>query len=203
MVQLDRIFHYFKDLDEGQSEKIKALYPIYEEWNSKVNVISRKDIDQFYERHVLHSLSLAKIHDFSKDSKVIDIGTGGGFPGIPLAIIYPDCEFLLVDSIRKKINLVADVVTQLDLKNVETKWSRAEEIPDKFDVVITRAVARVHKLITWSKHHSKHLLALKGGDLTDELKEVSYLGKKIKIHPVNQYFSEPFFETKVIVEVKR
>ena len=200
---MDIILKYFPELTEQQIALFKQLEPLYLDWNQKVNVISRKDVDQFYERHVLHSLSIAKVHSFKSGESVLDLGTGGGFPGIPLAIMFPETNFLLVDSIGKKINVVKDVIEQLGLKNASAEWTRVEEIPQKFDVVVTRAVAKLEKLLAWTKKQTKHVIALKGGDLTQEIRDVSNIKKKYQIYSIQDFFKEDFFETKVIVDVQR
>ena len=196
---------YFGDLSEDQIKKFESLYDIYRHWNNAINVISRKDIDELYIRHVLHSLAIAKYIKFLPESKIMDLGTGGGFPGIPLAIYFPKAHFLLIDSIGKKIRVVEEVTKSLGLSNVRVKTSRVEQIDEKFDFIVTRAVARSSKLKTWTKgkfstshrHHlSNGIIALKGGDLLEELREVK--SKKVEEVAINDYFDEPFFETKKI-----
>ncbi len=200
---MDLIQHYFPDLTTAQINQFEQLQALYADWNEKVNLISRKDVEHFYERHVLHSLSIAKIHAFQSGTKVLDVGTGGGFPGIPLAILFPDTQFLLVDSIRKKISVVQDVIQQLGLKNAKAEWSRVEDIDEKFEVVVTRAVAKLEQLLIWTKKHSKHLIALKGCDLQQEITDVSNIKKTLTVYPIPDFFSEEFFETKVIVDIIR
>lgn len=201
------ILKYFPNLDSSQQEKFIRLDSIYKAWNQKINLISRKDIDYFYLKHVLHSLAIARFIQFTRNSKILDVGTGGGFPGIPLAILFPECEFLLVDSVEKKINVVHDVINQLELKNCEAMVIRAENIKQKFDFIISRAVASMPKFYNWVKHNisnqSKNLipngiLYLKGGDLTEELEtfEDWYTTTNIR-----QYFDEDFFETKKIIHL--
>ena len=191
------IQHYFPDLSEVQLRRLEQLLPLYTEWNEKINVISRKDLENFYERHVLHSLSIAKIISFEKDETILDIGTGGGFPGIPLAIFFPETKFTLTDSIAKKITVVNEVVKALQLGNVTTKVDRAENIKQDFDYVVTRAVAKMSYLIYWSKNkHPKKIIALKGGDLKEELEPIK---KNIRIVELKEFFDEEFFETKKIV----
>lgn len=188
---------YFPDLTDVQLKQLEQLLPLYTEWNEKINVISRKDIDNFYERHVLHSLSIAKFFTFEKGETVLDIGTGGGFPGIPLAIFFPETKFTLTDSITKKITVVNEVVNALQLQNIITKVERAENIKQDFDYVVTRAVASMSDLHFWSKNkHPKKIIALKGGDLKDELKSIQ---KNIRIIELKDFFKEAFFETKKIV----
>ena len=197
---MEVLLKYFPNLSPTQIDQFQRLKPLYESWNAKINVISRKDIDSFYERHVLHSLALGNVHPFKRGHRILDLGTGGGFPGIPLAILYPDTYFELVDSIRKKINVVEAVIAELELKNARATWSRVEDIDGKFEAVVTRAVAKTNHLLTWTKGKSKHLLALKGGDLLEELRSVRKKGK-IKVHTLSDHYEEEFFETKVIVEM--
>ena len=188
---------YFPELSEKQEEQFAQLLPLYTAWNEKINVISRKDIDNFYERHVLHSLAIAKSITFEKDELVLDIGTGGGFPGIPLAIYFPETKFILTDSIAKKITVVNEVVKALQLTNVTTKVARAETIKENVDYVVTRAVAKMDDLLFWSKHkHPKKIIALKGGDLKEELEPIK---KNIRIIDLNDIFEEEFFDTKKVV----
>ena len=152
---------YFSELSTKQLEQLEQLLPLYTEWNEKINVISRKDIDNFYERHVLHSLAISKYITFEKDEKVLDIGTGGGFPGIPLAILFPETKFILTDSIAKKITVANEVILALKLENVTTKVARAENIKEDVDYVVTRAVAKMDDLLFWSKNkHPKKIIAL-------------------------------------------
>lgn len=182
-----------------------ALRPLYEDWNAKINVISRKDMDAFYEHHVLHSLALSKVQMFKPMSEVLDVGTGGGFPGIPLAILFPETHFTLVDSIGKKIRVVEAVSHALGLENVKALQRRAEQMQGKYDFVVSRAVTALPELVGWVRHlisssnyHdlSNGLLCLKGGDLNDELK--SY-GRKARVYDIDRFFDEPFFETKKVV----
>ena len=189
--------HYFPNLTTTQLQQLEQLLPLYKEWNEKINVISRKDIDNFYVHHVLHSLSIATFFEFKKDETILDIGTGGGFPGIPLAIFFPETKFTLTDSIAKKITVVNAVKDVLQLQNVTTKIARAESISEKFDYIVTRAVAPMNDLLFWSKNkHAKKIIALKGGDLTEELKPIK---KNIRIIELKETFNEEFFETKKIV----
>ncbi|HRB19061.1 MAG TPA: 16S rRNA (guanine(527)-N(7))-methyltransferase RsmG [Chitinophagales bacterium] len=188
---------YFPELTAQQLNKFELLFSLYAQWNEKINVISRKDMDNFFERHVLHSLAIAKINSFENKSIVLDIGTGGGFPGIPLAIYFPEVTFILTDSVAKKITVVNEVVKALDLKNVSTKIERAENINLNVDYVVTRAVAKMSDLIFWSKNKNpKKIIALKGGDLKDELNNIK---KNIRIIDIHEFYSEEFFETKKIV----
>lgn len=191
------IQHYFPELSPVQLKQLERLLPLYTEWNEKINVISRKDVENFYERHVLHSLAIAKVISFEKDETVLDIGTGGGFPGIPLAIFFPETKFTLIDSIAKKITVANEVVNALQLGNVTTKVERAENIKQDFDYVVTRAVAKMSDIIFWSKNkHPKKIIALKGGDLKEEL---AHIRKNIRIIDLKEFFEEEFFETKKIV----
>ena len=188
---------YFTELSTKQLEQLEQLLPLYTEWNEKINVISRKDIDNFYERHVLHSLAISKYITFEKDEKVLDIGTGGGFPGIPLAILFPETKFILTDSIAKKITVANEVILALKLENVTTKVARAESIKEDVDYVVTRAVAKMDDLLFWSKNkHPKKIIALKGGDLKEELEHIK---KNIRIIDLKDIFEEEFFDTKKIV----
>jgi 16S rRNA (guanine527-N7)-methyltransferase len=198
---LDIIRKYFNHLNNETFDKVIALLPLYKEWNEKINVISRKDVDNFYERHVLHSLSIAKIFNFSKNDIVLDIGTGGGFPGIPLAILFPETEFHLIDSIGKKITVVNEISTSLNLKNVVSKNCRAEAYTINYTYVVTRAVAPAQDLINWSGDRFKKsngIIALKGGDLKLELAQIK---NRFAIYNLNKYFEEEFFETKKIIHI--
>ncbi len=195
---------YFPDASEKQIEQLEALYDLYDHWNAQINVISRKDMDNFDERHVLHSLAIAKVMKFAPDSKVLDIGTGGGFPGIPLAILFPETDFHLVDSIGKKIKVVNEVAAALELKNVRTTHERAENIKEQYDFVVSRAVTRMNKFMPWvrgkflsRKLNSLHngILYLKGGDIHEELNEVN--SKHLpSIHNISDFYPQEFFETK-------
>ncbi len=198
---MDIIRKYFNHLNNETFDKVIALLPLYKEWNEKINVISRKDVDNFYERHVLHSLSIAKIFNFSKNDIVLDIGTGGGFPGIPLAILFPETEFHLIDSIGKKITVVNEISTSLNLKNVVSKNCRAEAYTINYTYVVTRAVAQAQDLINWSGDRFKKsngIIALKGGDLKLELAQIK---NRFATYNLNKYFEEEFFETKKIVHI--
>ena len=195
---------YFKDLTEEQLEQLNKLELLYKDWNSKINVISRKDIDELYLRHVLHSLSIAKLISFKNNTTLLDIGTGGGFPGIPLAILFPNCNFHLVDSIQKKINVVNIVVKELELKNVKTYCCRAELVKDKYDFVISRAVTNMKDFVSWIKYNvnkksfndlKNGVLYLKGGDLKEEL--ISF--KNVKTYELSDFFNEDFFNEKKVV----
>ena len=191
------IYKYFTALSVTQKKQIESLGELYADWNSKINVISRKDIDNFYERHVLHSLGVAKAISFKPKTKILDVGTGGGFPGIPLAILFPECEFQLVDSIGKKIKVVNAVAESLELKNVKGIWSRAEEIKDKFHFVVSRAVTELPEFQKWVKN--KYL----SDNFNDLLNGVLYLRGEgdagFRSFELKNYFAEKFFETKKVV----
>jgi 16S rRNA (guanine527-N7)-methyltransferase len=201
------LLHYFQDLTDKQQAQFARLLPLYEEWNAQINVISRKDMDAFYVHHVLHSLAIAKALPFEKGTKVLDVGTGGGFPGIPLAIMFPECAFHLVDSIGKKIKVVNEVVAALGLENVTAAHARVETLPDRYDVVVTRAVAPLAQLRQWVQNRFeprspmavRGLIALKGGNLTDEVIEAKV---KAQLIPISGLFEEEYFETKTVVWVK-
>ena len=205
---LSIITKYFPDLTPAQHLQFAQLFDLYSFWNNQINVISRKDIDLLYERHVLHSLGIAKVMAFKPGTKILDVGTGGGFPGIPLAILFPECDFLLVDSIGKKIKVVNEVAAGLNLTNVFGKHSRAEEIKDKFHFVVSRAVTEFPVFYSWVKDKflrekfndlPNGILYLKGGDLEQEF------GKffaQSKFYNLKDYFTEEFFETKKVVYYK-
>mgnify|MGYP000397659104 FL=1 len=199
---------YFPDLSLEQIRQFEALEGLYQTWNAQINVISRKDTDHFYERHVLHSLAIAKIVQFLPGSSVLDIGTGGGFPGIPLAILFPKVQFHLVDSIGKKIKVVQEVAASLGLQNVQASHARAETIKDRYDFIVSRAVTQMPVFLTWVKgksakknlHNLKNgVLYLKGGDLSEELAGLRY---PVKEFPIADFFKEEFFETKKVVYVQ-
>ena len=195
---------YFSNLNNNQLNKFESLFGIYIDWNSKINVISRKDLDNFYLRHVLHSMSIAKFHHFSSGTSIMDLGTGGGFPGIPLSILYPEVNFHLVDSISKKIKVVEDILKKLNLKNVEIYDDRAENIDITVNFVTCRAVAPMQTIVSWvgKKVSGVHkpdrkngLLCLKGGDIYAELKDFN----ELEVVDLNTYFEESFFESKKLV----
>ena len=205
---MELIERYFPDLSPEQKAQFAQLPALYEHWNAQINVISRKDTDHFLERHVLHSLAIAKIQSFLPGSSVLDIGTGGGFPGIPLAILFPEVEFHLVDSIGKKIKVVTEVANSLGLKNVRASHLRAEQIKERYDFIVSRAVTQMPVFLTWVKgkskpknfhEHKNGILFLKGGDLTEELAGLKY---PIKRYPIADFFKEDFFETKQVVYVQ-
>ncbi len=196
---------YFPGLTTKQLQQLEQLEAVYQDWNAKINVISRKDMDQFYIHHVLHSLGIAKVIEFQPGTKVLDIGTGGGFPGIPLAILFPDTHFHLVDSIGKKITVVKEVAKVLQLTNVEAQQARAESLVRKYDFVVSRAVTRMTQFYPWVKGKIKKedindypngILYLKGGDVNEEMEET---GKSYVCYHLEDYFKENFFQTKKVV----
>lgn len=200
---------YFIDLSEIQKNQFKRLKEIYTDWNDKINVISRKDMDNFYERHVLHSLAIAKVITFKAETRILDIGTGGGFPGIPLAILFPSCQFVLVDSIGKKIKVVNEVIAALNLKNTTAFHARAEEINGNFDFIVSRAVTQMSKFLGWTKgkiskknnnNFSNGIFYLKGGDLEEEM---SIVKNQYALYPISEFFDEEFYETKKVVYVQK
>jgi len=201
------IFQYFPDLTPEQKSQFTKLFSLYSEWNEKINVISRKDIENLYVNHVLHSLGIAKVTDFKPGASILDVGTGGGFPGIPLAILFPETQFHLVDSIGKKITVVKNVAEGVGLKNVKAEQIRAEQIKGEYDFVVSRAVTRLKEFYGWInkkvKKTSSHqlyngILYLKGGDLDEELAE---LKKPHQLIDLSDFFKEEFFETKKVVYV--
>jgi 16S rRNA (guanine527-N7)-methyltransferase len=210
MHSVDIIKQHFPNLSEKQLDQFARLEPLYHEWNEKINVISRKDIANLYKHHVLHSLAIAKFISFKENTKILDLGTGGGFPGIPLAIYFSDCQFHLVDATKKKLLVVDDIAATINLKNIKTTHCRAEDLKDKYDFVISRAVAPVVDLFHWSKalissQHKNYipngLLCLKGGNIKKELKA---LGKKqyYEVKPIEKYFNDPYFEEKFVVYIQ-
>ena len=199
---------FIPELSDEAVEQLGKLKALYTEWNAAINVISRKDMDAFDERHALHSLALVKAMKFAPGSDVLDVGTGGGFPGIPLAIVYPEVNFVLCDSIGKKMKVVRAVVQALGLTNVTVHHGRAEDIKGQFDFVVSRAVTRMNRFIPWVQGKIKKqsinpwpngILALKGGDLSEELAEVDYPTERL---PISEWLVQPFFETKQVVYVK-
>ena len=202
---MDIILKYFPELSSDKIEKFKQLEGLYIYWNQRINVVSRKNINELYINHVLHSLAIAKIINFKNETKILDVGTGGGFPGIPLAILFPDCNFTLVDSIAKKIYVVDSIVDSLKLDNICTSVSRVESLNSKHDFIVSRAVTNMSKFLNLTKgrinkggHNSLNngIIYLKGGDLSEELKDI-----KNQIYNISDYFEEDFFETKKIVYV--
>ncbi|PZD77643.1 16S rRNA (guanine(527)-N(7))-methyltransferase RsmG [Mesonia sp. K7] len=203
---MKEILKYFPDITEEQQSQFMQLKDLYQDWNLKINVVSRKDIDEIYIRHVLHSLGIAKVMPFLPQAEVMDVGTGGGFPGVPLAILFPETQFHLVDSIGKKIKVVDEVVAGLGLQNVKTSNCRVEEIDAQYDFIVSRAVAHMETFTRWIKNKVKKksvhplkngILYLKGGDLSEELQKFA----SAKIYPLSDYFEEDFFETKSVVHL--
>jgi 16S rRNA (guanine527-N7)-methyltransferase len=204
---MEILLKYFTDLSPEQTESFGRLENLYLEWNTKINVISRKDMDNFYERHVLHSLSIAKVVNFANGTRIMDVGTGGGFPGIPLAILFPQAEFLLVDSIGKKIKVVQEIAGVVGLRNVKAIHCRAEQVPGTFDFVVSRAVTALPEFVRWSRgkingrNHNpieNGILYLKGGDISVEVKD---LKAKYRITDLSQFYEEEFFKTKKLVHL--
>ena len=203
---MDIILKYFPDLLEKQIKQFSQLQDLYNEWNSQINVISRKDMENLYLKHVLHSLAIAKVISFADGTKVLDVGTGGGFPGIPLAILFPNVEFLLVDSIGKKIKVVNEVANSIGLKNLRAEHKRAEQVNGQFDFVVSRAVTRMKVFQQWVRKRISTkqrnilfngILYLKGGDLTEELRGI----KNVELYNIPDFFKEDFFETKKVVYI--
>ena len=202
---MDILLKYFSDFSDEQLRQLAALKELYTEWNEKINVISRKDMDNFYEHHVLHSLAIATQFEFTKGMEIMDLGCGGGFPGIPLAILFPDVNFLMVDSINKKLKVVSEIATAVGLTNISVRHTRAEDIKDKkFDVVVSRAVAPLKDLWWWSKPllkkgtNYKGLICLKGGDLAKEIFESNC---KPRVWEIEKIFKEDFFKEKYLLQV--
>ena len=208
---MDEILKYFPDLSAQQKAQFEALLPLYTEWNEKINVVSRKDIENLYTHHVLHSLAIAKVMPFKEGAEILDLGCGGGFPGIPMAILYPQVKFMLVDATAKKIRVVQEVATAIGLENVEAVHTRVEDIKNrKFDFVITRAVAPLSQLFRWSQRlfKTKHIhvlpngiLALKGGNLKQEIKDLGK-GNYAETTSILKIFKNEYFEEKVVVYVQ-
>ena len=203
---MEEILKQFPDLSDNQILQFQKLQSLYEDWNAKINVISRKDIDELYTRHVLHSLGIAKIIEFRPGSKIMDVGTGGGFPGIPLAILHPEVDFYLIDVIAKKIKVVNEVALGLGLKNVKAEQKRAELVKQEFDFIVSRAVTNMPDFVSWvddkvSKKQNHELangiFYLKGGDLTEELKDFP----KATEYNLSDFFTDEFFETKKVVHL--
>ena len=204
MQSVELIYSHFPDLTERQRDQFAALFDLYSEWNAKINVISRKDMESFYEKHVLHSLGIAKVYTFLPGQRVLDVGTGGGFPGIPLAILFPETQFHLVDSIGKKIKVVLAVADALGLENVRADHGRAEEFKGPYDFIVSRAVTQMQRFVPWIKgkisqknldsERINGLLYLKGGDLAEELGTM-----KARISSLSNFFTSEFFETKKVV----
>ena len=207
MPTIELIKSYFSNLSEQQIQQFERLKEVYTKWNDQINVISRKDMDEFIERHVLHSLAIAKVIQFTDNSRILDVGTGGGFPGVTLAILFPKCHFTLVDSIGKKIKVVSEVCDEIGIKNVKAYHMRAENVDNTFDFVVSRAVTAMPVFIKWiqskfnkQNHNSLNngVLYLKGGDLEEEMKGIQL---PIQYYPISDYFMEEFFETKKVVYI--
>ncbi len=203
---MDSILRYFTDFSPEQIRQLEALLPLYREWNEKINVISRKDMDHFYAHHVLHSLAIATQFSFQPGTRIMDLGCGGGFPGVPLAILFPDTQFLLVDSIQKKLKVVSGVAEAAGIRNVQTLHSRAEDIRgQQFDAIVSRAVAPLKDLWRWSRPLLKKgsrpggLICLKGGDLTQEIHES---GCRPRVWEIEKIFPEPYFHEKYLLQVQ-
>jgi 16S rRNA (guanine527-N7)-methyltransferase len=203
---MEEIIKQFPNLTENQIQQFQKLEALYQDWNAKINVISRKDIDALYTKHVLHSLAIAKIQPFEPGTYILDVGTGGGFPGIPLAILFPETRFYLIDVILKKINVVKAVAEALALKNVKAEQMRAENVKGDYDFIISRAVTNMPDFVSWIKYkikkQNKHqlpngILYLKGGDLTEELKDFP----KANEYNISEFFKDEFFETKKVVHL--
>lgn len=207
MATAELITSYFPDLSARQQEQFSSLEQLYREWNEKINVISRKDMDEFWEHHVLHSLAIAKVIRFVPGTRVMDVGTGGGFPGIPLAIMFPETQFYLIDSIGKKIRVVEGVKEALGLSNVRTEQIRVENVREKYDFIVSRAVTAFPSFVAFTKgkiaHSSHHALAngilyLKGGDFQEEIEPY---GERVHLYAISDFFQEEFFETKKIIHL--
>ena len=205
---IEIIEKYFPNLTEEQKKQFEALDALYRDWNSKINVISRKDIDNLYEHHVLHSLAIAKAIHFRPGTEILDFGCGGGFPGIPLAVIFPHADFTLCDSIGKKIIVATEVSKGLELNNVKTVNARAESLPETFDFIVSRAVTSLENFMPWVKgKYSEGILYLKGGDLAEEISNAmaKYRMRKGSVHiwPISDWTSDPFFETKQVIFIEK
>ncbi|MCB9080473.1 MAG: 16S rRNA (guanine(527)-N(7))-methyltransferase RsmG [Lewinellaceae bacterium] len=207
---MDTILKHFPQLSEKQQQQFAALGPLYQEWNQKINVVSRKDIDHIYPHHILHSLGIARVLPFKPGATILDLGTGGGLPGIPLAILFPETQFLLIDGTRKKITVTQDIIDQIGLENAQARHLRAEEVKEKFDFVVCRAVASLELLVGWSfpllKDQDQHalpngLLTLKGGDLKAEIKALPK-GTYVEKFSLTNFFKDPYYEEKFVVYVQ-
>ncbi|MFP4019318.1 MAG: 16S rRNA (guanine(527)-N(7))-methyltransferase RsmG [Bacteroidales bacterium] len=202
---MELIKRYFPELTDNQIEILSKLFNAYKYWNEKINVISRKDFENFYKHHVLHSMGVAKFISFSEGTSILDVGTGGGFPGIPLALLFPECEFFLIDSIKKKIKVIEAIKEEFDLKNIHTLQVRVEKYTEKHDFVVSRAVKKFPVFVNWVSNNIKDnnqnkvangIIYLKGGNIDNEIEPFK---DKIKIIPLDQYFQEEFFQTKKIL----
>ncbi|MDR2651635.1 MAG: 16S rRNA (guanine(527)-N(7))-methyltransferase RsmG [Prevotellaceae bacterium] len=209
---MNEILKYFPRLTENQIMQLSQLGDLYRFWNAQINVVSRKDIENIYKHHILHSLAIAKIISFGSNTKILDVGTGGGFPGIPLAIMFPDAQFTLVDSVNKKIKVVNAVVESLQLKNVCAMQVRAEELKQKFDFVVSRAVTDLPTFVSWiwnkinpngNNALPNGIIYLKGGDLSAELRATKISKRQIVIYKIKDFFADPFFETKQIIYIQK
>ena len=205
---METIISYFSELSDTQKIQFTKLKGLYTFWNAQINVISRKDIDELYNRHVLHSLGIAKVLTFEKNTTILDVGTGGGFPGIPLAIMFPETSFYLVDSIGKKIKVVKEVASSLGLKNIKAEQIRMEQVDHAFDFIISRAVTALPDFVKWTGYKFQRksfntipngILYLKGGDVKQEIKNIKRI--KNKIYSIRDYFQEPFFDTKSVIHL--
>lgn len=209
MTDLEKIYGYFPELDAVQRERLAALYDLYADWNAKINVVSRKDFDQLYVRHVLHSLAIAKVCRFADGARILDVGCGGGFPSVPLAILFPGAHFTAADSIRKKITVVEGVSRSLGLENLTPRCVRVETLTERFDYVVSRAVTAMPEFVGWVWPKIERgergtlpngILYLKGGDLAEELART---GKRWTLYAISDFFDDPFFETKKVVYTPR
>jgi 16S rRNA (guanine527-N7)-methyltransferase len=209
---MDIILKYFPDLTTAQQEQFQKSFELYKEWNEKINVVSRKDIDSLFEKHILHSLAIAKFVAFRGDTHVLDIGTGGGFPGVPLSILFPETSFTLCDSIAKKITVAENVANGIGLLNTDFVIGRVEQLKEQFDFIVSRAVAPCEQLFRWTQHYIKEensnakfngYLLLKGGDLKEEIRDLKRVNKKLIVEeiPLSTWFDEEFFETKKLVYI--
>lgn len=196
---MNNILKYFPELTDKQKQQIEQLYPLYYDWNQKINVISRKDIENLYERHVLHSLAIAKLLTFAPGTSIMDLGCGGGFPGIPLAIMFPECKFHLVDSIGKKVKVAQAVSESIGLTNTRFSHARGEELKEHYDAVVTRAVMPAKDLIKCVGKKTKSIIALKGGELDEELSDIH---NPYKVWNLADIFTEEFFQTKKLIQIK-